>query len=151
MAVDAHPNDDDLAPDRRQAKPVDTIAVNNANPVSGLPRKHDPVAPRRSFKKRPPTMVRRVNVDFIPEGTNTAPIVPALAEVFHVALAGGGAKPVNVWEPAADLAVVAYGVPVCIPPCVALVIRAVLVPEGIARVRNPGFAVRPVPASPSAW
>jgi len=36
-----------------------------------------------------------VNLDFIPEGTDTAPIVPALKRVFDAALAGGGAKSIN--------------------------------------------------------
>ena len=33
-----------------------------------------------------------VNLDFIPRGVDTAPIVPALARVFEAALAGGRAK-----------------------------------------------------------
>ena len=36
-----------------------------------------------------------VNLEFIPEGVDTAPIVPALARVFDAALAGGGAKSIN--------------------------------------------------------
>jgi len=36
-----------------------------------------------------------VNLDFIPEGTDTTPIVPALKRVFDAALAGGGAKSIN--------------------------------------------------------
>ena len=35
------------------------------------------------------------NMDFIPRGVDTAPIVPALSKVFDVALAGGGAKSIN--------------------------------------------------------
>lgn len=31
-----------------------------------------------------------INLDFIPEGTDTSPIVPALTNVFDAALAGGG-------------------------------------------------------------
>ena len=45
-----------------------------------------------------------INLDFIPEGTDTKPIVPALTKVFDVALAGGGAKSINFQELAADLA-----------------------------------------------
>ena len=36
-----------------------------------------------------------VNLEFIPRGTDTSPIVPALARVFDAALAGGGAKSIN--------------------------------------------------------
>ena len=36
-----------------------------------------------------------INLDFIPKGTDTSPIVPALTAVFDVALAGGGAKSIN--------------------------------------------------------
>ena len=39
-----------------------------------------------------------INLDFIPEGTDTTPIVPALTTVFDVALAGGGAKSINFQE-----------------------------------------------------
>lgn len=45
-----------------------------------------------------------INLDFIPRGTDTTPIVPALTKVFDVALAGGGAKSINFQELAADLA-----------------------------------------------
>eukprot|EP00967_Tisochrysis_lutea_P136426 scaffold243383_cov27-Tisochrysis_lutea.AAC.3 len=53
-----------------------------------------------------------VNLEFIPEGVDTEPIVPALARVFDAALAGGGAKSINFQELAADLAEVNS----C-PPC----------------------------------
>ncbi len=82
-----------------------------------------------------------INLDFIPEGTDTAPIVPALATVFDVALAGGGAKSINFQELAADLAVITYEFPFRIPPYFALVIRAISVLEGIALVGNPQFAI----------
>lgn len=36
-----------------------------------------------------------VTLQFIPEGTDLTPILPALARVFDVALAGGGAKNIN--------------------------------------------------------
>eukprot|EP00965_Chrysotila_dentata_P002267 74268-Pleurochrysis_carterae.AAC.6 len=36
-----------------------------------------------------------VNLEFIPAGVDTRPIVPALARVFDAALAGGGAKSIN--------------------------------------------------------
>jgi aarF domain-containing kinase len=45
-----------------------------------------------------------VNLEFIPAGVDTEPIVPALARVFDAALAGGGAKSINFQELAADLA-----------------------------------------------
>lgn len=82
-----------------------------------------------------------INLDFIPEGTDTAPIVPALTTVFDVALAGGGAKSINFQELAADLAVITYEFPFRIPPYFALVIRAISVLEGIALVGNPEFAI----------
>eukprot|EP00531_Pseudo-nitzschia_arenysensis_P006372 CAMPEP_0116129688 /NCGR_PEP_ID=MMETSP0329-20121206/8052_1 /TAXON_ID=697910 /ORGANISM="Pseudo-nitzschia arenysensis, Strain B593" /LENGTH=788 /DNA_ID=CAMNT_0003623961 /DNA_START=149 /DNA_END=2512 /DNA_ORIENTATION=+ len=82
-----------------------------------------------------------INLDFIPEGTDTAPIVPALTTVFDVALAGGGAKSINFQELAADLAVITYEFPFRIPPYFALVIRAISVLEGIALVGNPQFAI----------
>merc|ERR1719408_576328 len=82
-----------------------------------------------------------VNMDFIPRGVDTAPIVPALAKVFDVALAGGGAKSINFQELAADLAEITYEFPFRIPPYFALVIRAISVLEGIALVANPNFAI----------
>ena len=36
-----------------------------------------------------------VNLEFIPNGVDTRPIVPALARVFDAALAGGGTKSIN--------------------------------------------------------
>ena len=84
-----------------------------------------------------------VNMDFIPRGVDTAPIVPALARVFDAALAGGGAKSLNFQELAADLAEITYEFPFRIPPYSALIIRAVSVLEGIALVGNP--QVRPLP------
>merc|ERR1740138_1785786 len=82
-----------------------------------------------------------VNMDFIPRGVDTAPIVPALAKVFDVALAGGGAKSINFQELAADLAEITYEFPFRIPPYSALIIRAISVLEGIALVGNPDFAI----------
>ena len=82
-----------------------------------------------------------INLDFIPEGTDTRPIVPALTKVFDVALAGGGAKSINFQELAADLAEITYEFPFRIPPYFALVIRAISVLEGIALVGNPNFAI----------
>ena len=49
-----------------------------------------------------------INLDFIPEGTDTTPIVPALTKVFDAALAGGGAKSINFQELAADLAEITF-------------------------------------------
>merc|ERR1719271_1396673 len=57
-----------------------------------------------------------VNMDFIPRGVDTRPIVPALTKVFDVALAGGGAKSINFQELAADLAEITYEFPFQIPP-----------------------------------
>merc|ERR1719223_1206902 len=82
-----------------------------------------------------------INLDFIPEGTDTTPIVPALTKVFDVALAGGGAKSINFQELAADLAQITFDYPFSIPPYFALVIRAISVLEGIALVGNPEFAI----------
>merc|ERR1719163_1583217 len=82
-----------------------------------------------------------VNMDFIPQGVDTAPIVPALSTVFDAALAGGGAKSLNFQELAADLAEITYKFPFRIPPYAALIIRAVSVLEGIALVGNPQFAI----------
>jgi len=82
-----------------------------------------------------------INLDFIPEGTDTTPIVPALTKVFDVALAGGGAKSINFQELAADLAEITFEFPFQIPPYFALVIRAISVLEGIALVGNPEFAI----------
>jgi predicted unusual protein kinase regulating ubiquinone biosynthesis (AarF/ABC1/UbiB family) len=82
-----------------------------------------------------------VNLEFIPKGTDTRPIIPALTKVFDVALAGGGAKSINFQELAADLAQITYQFPFRIPPYFALVIRAISVLEGIALVGNPQFAI----------
>jgi aarF domain-containing kinase len=57
-----------------------------------------------------------INLDFIPKGTDTTPIVPALTKVFDVALAGGGAKSINFQELAADLAEITFEYPFRIPP-----------------------------------
>lgn len=43
-----------------------------------------------------------MNLDFIPKGTDTTPIVPALTNVFDAALAGGGAKSINFQELAGE-------------------------------------------------
>ena len=43
-----------------------------------------------------------VNLDFIPKGTDTTPIVPALTQVSDAALAGGGAKSINFQELAGE-------------------------------------------------
>ena len=82
-----------------------------------------------------------INLDFIPEGTDSRPIVPALKKVFDVALAGGGAKSINFNELSASLAEITYKYPFRIPPYFALVIRAISVLEGIALVGNPNFAI----------
>jgi aarF domain-containing kinase len=82
-----------------------------------------------------------VNLDFIPKGTDTKPIIPALARVFEAALAGGGAKSINFQELAADLAEITFKYPFRIPPYFALIIRAISVLEGIALVGNPEFAI----------
>lgn len=82
-----------------------------------------------------------VNLDFIPRGTDTRPIVPALARVFDAALAGGGAKSINFQELASDLAQITFQFPFRIPPYFALIIRAIGVLEGIALVGNPEFAI----------
>jgi aarF domain-containing kinase len=81
-----------------------------------------------------------INLDFIPKGTDTAAIVPALTKVFDVALAGGGAKSINFQELAADLAEITFEYPFRIPPYFALVIRAISVLEGIALVGNPNVS-----------
>lgn len=72
-----------------------------------------------------------INLDFIPKGTDTRPIVPALTKVFDVALAGGGAKSINFQDLAADLAEITFEYPFRIPPYFALVIRAISVLEGM--------------------
>jgi aarF domain-containing kinase len=82
-----------------------------------------------------------INLDFIPKGTDTRPIVPALTKVFDVALAGGGAKSINFQELSSDLAQITFDYPFTIPPYFALVIRAISVLEGIALVGNPNFAI----------
>lgn len=82
-----------------------------------------------------------INLDFIPVGTDTRGIVPALTKVFDAALAGGGAKSINFQELAADLAEITFEYPFRIPPYFALVIRAIGVLEGIALVGNPEFAI----------
>merc|ERR1719454_2736775 len=82
-----------------------------------------------------------VELEFIPRGVDTEPIVPALARVFDAALAGGGAKSINFQELAADLAEITFKFPFRIPPYFALIIRAISVLEGIALVGNPQFAI----------
>jgi len=81
------------------------------------------------------------NLDFIPEGVDVEPIVPALGRVFDAALAGGGAKGINFNELAADLAQITFEYPFRIPPYFALIIRAIGVLEGIALVGDPDFAI----------
>ena len=49
-----------------------------------------------------------INLEFIPQGTDTKPIVLALKKVFDVALAGGGAKSINFQELAAELTKITY-------------------------------------------
>lgn len=80
-------------------------------------------------------------LDFIPQGVDITPILPALERVFDAALAGGGAKGINFQELAADLAQITFDYPFRIPPYFALVIRAIGVLEGIALVGNPDFAI----------
>jgi aarF domain-containing kinase len=80
-------------------------------------------------------------LDFIPEGVDLTPIVPALSRVFDAALAGGGAKSINFQDLAADLAEITFKYPFRIPPYFALIIRAIGVLEGIALVGNPNFAI----------
>ena len=82
-----------------------------------------------------------INLEFIPPGTDTTPLIPALTTVFEVALAGGGAKSINFQELAADLAEITFNFPFRIPPYFALIIRAISVLEGIALVGNPEFAI----------
>ena len=64
-------------------------------------------------------------LDFIPQGTDLTPIVPALSKVFDAALAGGGAKSINFQELSADLAEITFKYPFRIPPYFALIIRYV--------------------------
>lgn len=82
-----------------------------------------------------------VTLQFIPPGTDLKPILPALANVFDQALAGGGAKNINFNDLAADLAEITFTQPFRIPPYFALIIRAIGVLEGIALVGNPEFAI----------
>lgn len=82
-----------------------------------------------------------INLDFIPKGTDTTPLIPALTRVFEAALAGGGAKSINFQDLAADLAEITFKFPFRIPPYFALIIRAISVLEGIALVGNPEFAI----------
>ena len=82
-----------------------------------------------------------VNLDFIPRGTDTRPLIPALSRVFDAALAGGGAKSINFQALASDLAEITFNFPFRIPPYFALIIRAISVLEGIALVGNPEFAI----------
>jgi len=82
-----------------------------------------------------------INLEFIPEGTDVTPIVPALTKVFDAALAGGGAKSINFQALAADLAEITFKYDFRLPPYFALIIRAISVLEGIALVGNPTFAI----------
>ena len=82
-----------------------------------------------------------VSLDFIPRGTDTRPLIPALSRVFDAALAGGGAKSINFQALASDLAEITFNFPFRIPPYFALIIRAISVLEGIALVGNPEFAI----------
>ncbi|CAE7456084.1 unnamed protein product [Symbiodinium sp. CCMP2592] len=81
------------------------------------------------------------NLDFIPDGVDVKPIVPALSRVFDAALAGGGARGINFNELSADLAQITFEFPFRIPPYFALIIRAIGVLEGIALVGDPDFAI----------
>lgn len=80
-------------------------------------------------------------LDFIPDGVDVKPIVPALSRVFDAALAGGGARGINFNELSADLAQITFEFPFRIPPYFALIIRAIGVLEGIALVGDPDFAI----------
>lgn len=65
---------------------------------------------------------------------DVTPIIPALTNVFNMALAGGGAKSINFQALASDLAQITFDYPFRIPPYFALIIRAIGVLEGIALV-----------------
>lgn len=67
---------------------------------------------------------------------DVTPIIPALTNVFNMALAGGGAKSINFQALASDLAQITFDYPFRIPPYFALIIRAIGVLEGIALVRR---------------
>ena len=67
---------------------------------------------------------------------DVTPIIPALTNVFNMALAGGGAKSINFQALASDLAQITFDYPFRIPPYFALIIRAIGVLEGIALVRQ---------------
>lgn len=67
---------------------------------------------------------------------DVTPIIPALTNVFNMALSGGGAKSINFQALAADLAQITFDYPFRIPPYFALIIRAIGVLEGIALVRE---------------
>lgn len=67
---------------------------------------------------------------------DVTPIIPALTNVFNMALAGGGAKSINFQALASDLAQITFDYPFRIPPYFALIIRAIGVLEGIALVRE---------------
>ena len=62
------------------------------------------------------TMQDFINLDFVPKGTDTTPIVPALINVFNATLVGGGAKSINFQELVADLAEITFEYPFRIPP-----------------------------------
>lgn len=70
----------------------------------------------------------------LPLQIDVTPIIPALTNVFNMALAGGGAKSINFQALAADLAQITFDYPFRIPPYFALIIRAIGVLEGIALV-----------------
>eukprot|EP00913_Durusdinium_trenchii_P032361 g30301.t1 len=86
-------------------------------------------------------------LDFIPDGVDVKPIVPALSRVFDAALAGrcrsdwSAARGINFNELSADLAQITFEFPFRIPPYFALIIRAIGVLEGIALVGDPDFAI----------
>ncbi|CAK9054188.1 Uncharacterized protein sll0005 [Durusdinium trenchii] len=77
-------------------------------------------------------------LDFIPDGVDVKPIVPALSRVFDAALAGRcRRRSISV----ASLGLGWFEFPFRIPPYFALIIRAIGVLEGIALVGDPDFAI----------
>lgn len=82
-----------------------------------------------------------VRLDFLPPGTDTAPIVPLLREAFAAASTGDKTSDLSFGALADSLAGIAYATPIRIPPYYSLVVRSLTILEGIALTHDPEFKI----------
>lgn len=76
-----------------------------------------------------------VRLDFLPPGTDTAPIVPLLRDAFAAASTGDKTSDLSFGALADSLAGIAYATPIRIPPYYSLVVRSLTILEVRAATR----------------